>query len=105
MKVAAKLVLAAILISSTLGASVQAVTKQQIGATGVEGTVPGPPPSHAATIDVPKDGQSFSNIPINVSGLCPINTLVEIYKNNVFSGSAECVRGSYSLQIDLFDGR
>jgi hypothetical protein len=86
-------------------ASSMAVTQQDTGATGVEGTVPGAAPNQAATIDVPKNGQTFSNIPITVSGLCPSNTLVEIYKNNVFSGSAECTRGSYSLQIDLFEGR
>jgi hypothetical protein len=78
---------------------------QQSGPVGVEGTVAGPPPSQAATIDIPKNGQSFSSLPIVVSGLCPNNTLVEIYKNNVFAGSVNCQKGSYSLQIDLFDGR
>jgi hypothetical protein len=77
----------------------------QSGATGVSGTVPSPAPSQAATIDVPRNGQSFSNLPITVSGLCPNNTLVEIYKNNVFAGADNCRNGSYSLQIDLFDGR
>ncbi len=75
------------------------------GSTGIQGTVPGPPPSRGATIDIPSNGQSFSNLPITVSGLCPDNTTVEIYKNNVFAGSADCSHGSYSLQIDLFDGR
>lgn len=76
----------------------------QSSSTGVEGTISEAPPSQAATIDVPKNGQSFSNTPITVSGLCPNNTLVEIYKNNVFGGSVECSHGSYSLQVDLFDG-
>ena len=83
----------------------KAATQQQSGAAGVEGTVPGNPPTQAATIDVPKNGQTFSNIPITVSGLCPNNTLVEVYKNNVFAGSVDCSKSSYSLQIDLFDGR
>jgi hypothetical protein len=30
---------------------------------------------------------------------------VEIYKNNVFAGAVDCANGSYSLLIDLFDGR
>jgi hypothetical protein len=77
----------------------------QSGSTGIQGEVPGPPPSRGATIDIPSNGQTFSNLPITVSGLCPPNVLVEIYKNNVFAGSAECTNGSYSLQIDLFDGR
>lgn len=83
---------------------VLAVTTQS-GSTGVSGTVPGPAPSQAATIDIPRNGQSFSTTPITVSGFCPADTLVEIYKNNVFAGSAQCQSGSYSLQVDLFDGR
>ena len=77
----------------------------QSGPVGIEGTVPGPPPSQAATIVIPKNGQSFSSLPITVAGTCPNNTVVEIYKNNVFAGSTQCQGGSYSLQIDLFDGR
>lgn len=77
----------------------------QPDSTGVEGVIPSAPPSQAATIDVPKAGQSFSNIPITVSGLCPNGTLVEVYKNNVFGGSVDCSKGSYTLLIDLFDGR
>ncbi len=82
-----------------------ALTLQQTGSTGVEGLVSGPPPSQAATIGVPKNGQNFSSLPITVSGLCPNNTLVELYTNNVFAGSVECSHGSYSLLMDLFEGR
>lgn len=82
-----------------------AATQQQSGSVGIEGTVPGTAPTQAATIGLPKDGQVFSNLPITVSGFCPSGTLVEIYSNNVFVGSAVCQNGSYSLQIDLFDGR
>jgi hypothetical protein len=82
----------------------QALT-QQNGSVGVEGKVPSAAPSTAPTINIPSNGQSFSALPITVSGFCPNNTVVEIYKNNVFAGSAECQGGSYKLQIDLFDGR
>lgn len=92
-------------VSWTAFASVALGATSQSGSTGIQGTVPGPPPSQPATIDIPQNGQSFSSLPITVSGLCPSGTLVEIYKNNVFAGSAECNNGSYSLQIDLFDGR
>lgn len=78
---------------------------QQSGSTGLQGKVSAPPPSRGATIDIPHTGQSFSALPITVSGLCPNGTLVEIYKNGVFGGSADCKSGSYSLQIDLFNGR
>jgi hypothetical protein len=78
---------------------------QQSGSVGVQGKVPAAPPSQAATINIPSDGQSFSSLPITVSGFCVNNTLVEIYKNNVFAGSTPCQNNSYRLQIDLFDGR
>lgn len=84
---------------------IKALTQQQSGAVGVEGTVPSDPPTLAATITVPSNGQVFSSIPIKVAGLCPKGLLVEIFKNGVFAGSTECPTGSYSLQIDLFDGR
>jgi len=83
----------------------QAVTQQQSGSVGVEGTVPGAPPTQGATITVPSNGQVFNSIPINVAGLCPKVLLVEIFKNGVFAGSAQCPNGSFALQIDLFDGR
>ena len=82
-----------------------AAVTQQSGSVGLQGKVPGPPPAQAATINVPGNGQSFSSLPITVSGFCVSNTLVEIYKNNVFGGSVECQGGSYKLEIDLFDGR
>jgi hypothetical protein len=97
--------ISSLLISLLLSVTVLAASQQNSGSTGVEGTVPGAAPTQAATIAVPKNGESFSNIPITVSGLCPNNTLVEIYKNNVFAGSIDCLNGSYTLLIDLFEGR
>lgn len=88
-----------------LPGSVLAATQQLSGSTGIEGTISGPAPTQAATITVPKTGQSFSSIPINVAGLCPKGLLVEIFKNDVFAGSVQCTTGSYSLQIDLFSGK
>jgi hypothetical protein len=102
---AAKLTVVLLLCLLTLIPAKSWAVTQQTGSTGVSGTVPGPAPSQAPTIDIPRNGQSFSTIPITVSGFCPANTLVEIYKNNVFAGSAQCQSGSYNLQIDLFDGR
>lgn len=77
----------------------------QNGSTGLVATIPSPPPSQAATIAVPSAGQTFTNIPITVSGICPNNLLIKILANNVFVGSAPCINGSYSLKIDLFNGR
>jgi len=77
----------------------------QNGSVGLEGEVPGSPPTTGATITVPGNGQTFSTTPITVAGICPKGLLVEIFKNNVFGGSTECTTGSFSLQVDLFDGR
>lgn len=75
------------------------------GAGGIQGTVATPPPTQGATITTPTNGQSFTNLPITVSGLCKGNVLVKVFSNNVFVGSAQCINGSYTLQIDLFEGR
>lgn len=75
------------------------------GSIGLQGTISSTPPTRAATIAVPSNGAVFNNVPITVSGLCPANTLVKIFDNNVFVGSAFCNGGSYSLQINLFSGK
>ena len=77
----------------------------QSGALGLEATIPSPPPSQATTIAVPSNGQSFTNIPITVSGLCSNNLLVKVFSNNIFIGSAQCINNSYSLKTDLFNGK
>lgn len=77
----------------------------QSGSTGVQGKISSPPPSTPATISVPRDGQTFSTLPVTVSGICTGDLLVKVFKNNVFAGSVQCKNGSYSLVIDLFSGR
>ncbi|GAC1483659.1 MAG: hypothetical protein NVS1B7_8100 [Candidatus Saccharimonadales bacterium] len=81
-----------------------AVTSQS-GSVGVQGTISAPPPTTGASISVPTNGQTFTNVPVTVGGLCPGSLLVKIFKNNVFSGSVQCKNGSYSLQSDLFSGQ
>jgi hypothetical protein len=103
-RITTKAILLALVLGGFCSGTAQAATSQS-GSTGISGTVAAPPPSQAPTINVPRTGQSFSSLPITISGLCPANTLVEIYKNNVFAGSTPCQNGSYSLQADLFDGR
>lgn len=99
------LLLSLFLCGQVLFGQVLAVTLQQSGATGVEGTIPSNPPTQAPTIITPVSGQTFANLPVVVAGLCPANLLIEVFKNNVFSGSAQCTNGSYTLKIDLFSGR
>jgi hypothetical protein len=81
-------------------------TGPESSSIALSGAVPGPPPKTGATIDSPSNGQHFRSTPITVKGSCPLNTLVEIYKNNIFAGSTPCDSGGkYSVQIDLLFGQ
>lgn len=76
------------------------------GSIGLSGTVPGKAPTVAATINTPNDQQRFSISPIKISGTCPKNILVEIFKNDIFAGSTACSdAGIYSMDIDLLIGK
>jgi hypothetical protein len=76
------------------------------GAIGLTGVMPAKPPTIAATIDNPLNGARFSSTPITISGTCPDNTLVELFKNDIFAGSAICDEAkTYSLDIDLLIGQ
>ena len=76
------------------------------GSIGLSGTMPAKPPTVAATIQQPTNGQRFSSTPITVVGTCPADTLVEIFKNDIFAGSTTCSPGgSYTLEIDLLIGQ
>lgn len=77
---------------------------EQSGTTGLQGTIPSPPPTTPATIATPVDGRTFTESPITINGLCTTDLLVKIFSNNIFVGSAQCTNGSYELQIDLFSG-
>jgi hypothetical protein len=94
---------AALLLCGVAVPVVQAA--QESGSVGVQGTISSPPPTTPATISIPRDGQSFTAIPITVSGICPNGLLIKLFKNNVFSGSVMCQNGSFSMQIDLFNGQ
>ncbi len=86
-------------------ASAMAVTNPQSGSTGVQGEISSPPPKNAPSIGIPGNGQTFTTIPITVSGLCVSGLLIKVFSNNVFVGATVCKNGSYSLQVDLFSGR
>lgn len=73
---------------------------------GLSGTMPGKAPSIAATISTPSSGRHFSSTPISVSGTCLANTLVEVFKNDIFAGSTPCSSaGIYSIDTDLLYGK
>ncbi len=85
-----------------IGAGAYAATSSD--SVGITGTITAPPPTTGASITFPNNNQSFTNVPINVTGICPTNLLVKMFKNNVFAGSVQCKNGSYTIQIDLFSG-
>lgn len=74
------------------------------GSIGLTATKPAPPPTTGATISVPSDGATLTTSPIEVTGICPNDLLVKLFKNDVFSGSAICTSGSFSITTDLFSG-
>jgi hypothetical protein len=76
----------------------------QATAVGLSGTVTSPPPSVAATIGTPTNGQVFTTLPITVQGICQSGLLIKLYINNVFVGAADCVNNSYSITTALFNG-
>jgi hypothetical protein len=71
----------------------------------LKGTVPGVAPTEPAVITSPADGTHFTAVPIDVSGTCPTETIVRLYRNNVFSGETFCdTNGAFSIESDLFEG-
>lgn len=77
----------------------------QGGSVSLTGIMPANPPTTAATIGSPANGQHFTTSPITVSGTCPDATLVVIYKNDIFGGSTPCQNGSFSLKVDMLIGQ
>lgn len=93
------------LASYTSAHSATPYTGPEGGSVGLMGTVPAKPPAVAATIQKPTSGQHFSTSPVTVSGTCPKDTLVEVYKSEIFGGSTTCSdSGTYSLEVDLLIG-
>lgn len=81
-----------------------APTNPQSSGIGLTGTIPSSPPTNPASIAVPSNGQTFTSLPITVSGICPNGLLIKLYINNVFAGSAVCTNGSYTITASLFNG-
>ncbi|MFY9228156.1 MAG: PKD domain-containing protein [Candidatus Microsaccharimonas sp.] len=72
----------------------------------LSGTVAGEPPTDPAVIKEPANQQRFSTSPVTVAGSCPADTLVEIFKNDIFAGSMICSsEGAFSLEVDLLFGQ
>jgi hypothetical protein len=67
--------------------------------------MPGKAPTTGAVIKTPVSGQSFAQTPVVISGTCPQDTLVEVFKNDIFAGSTPCTNeGTFSFEVDLLIG-
>jgi hypothetical protein len=78
----------------------------QAGSIGLSGTMPAEPPTEAAVIKTPVNGQHLATSPVTVSGTCPKDTLVEIFKNDIFAGSTACSSsGTFTIDIDMLIGK
>ena len=76
------------------------------GSVSLSGTLPARAPTTAAVIGSPANGQHFTTSPVDVSGSCPVETLVVIYKNDIFAGSTPCSNtGAFTLKVDLLIGK
>jgi len=82
-----------------------AIQNPQGGSVGLEARVPTSAPAVAPTISFPTNGQTFTHLPITVTGVCQTDLLVKLFKNNVFAGSDQCEKGNFSISADLFSGR
>jgi hypothetical protein len=67
----------------------------------VNAVVPGSAPTKAATILQPISQIHFTSGPINVTGGCPNNSYVKLYRNDIFSGVAICKNNAYQIITDL----
>jgi len=75
------------------------------GSIGLTGIMPAEAPIVAATITSPTNLEHFSKTPVTINGTCPDSSLVELFKNDIFAGSAACtVADTYSLDVDLLIG-
>ncbi len=81
-------------------------TRSSAESFGVAASVAAPAVTGAAAITKPAMNQHFTSTPIEVVGTCQTGTLVKLFDNAIFVGSAICVgKSSFSLQTDLYGGR
>ncbi len=75
------------------------------GAVGVRAVVSGPAPQMPAVIETPRPGQSFTNVPVPVSGSCQAGLIVKVMRGADMIGATRCTTaGRFSLMVDLQPG-
>lgn len=98
------LLITGVLLFSNLGA-LKAFGVSQAGSLNVSANVLGTPPSEGALITFPITNTETSSPLLEVSGTCPAQTLVSIYNNGTFAGSAVCSTDDvFAITITLMPG-
>lgn len=86
-------------------ASVTTISRGATGSTNISATVQGPPPAVGAYITSPVNNYETNTSPIAISGTCPADLLVRVFRNSVFAGSTFCqTDGTFSLLASLITG-
>lgn len=85
--------------------SVYSASDPVSGDETVQAVVGGAAPSVPPAITNISSGTVFSDTnPVTLSGTCPVDTLLKIYKNEVLAGAVYCSNGRFSIEVDLFLG-
>lgn len=79
--------------------------QQQSGAISLSGTIQGTPPETPAKITSPSSGSRYKQSQLEVQGNCLENAFVEIYRRNIYAGTAMCsTAGRFVIIITLLSG-
>lgn len=95
-----------ILVLLCIGVLLCFLTWQTVASTiFVSATIPAAPLTVGAEINYPTDNEYFTETPINLSGICEVNSYIKLYDNGLFSGVAWCSSmDSFVIQTDLYSG-
>lgn len=100
------LCLGVILLSISLKSQAAPTPGPVTGSFSVTAVVSGPRPTTPAIITTPTNGQAFQANPIDIAGTCPDKSLVKVFSNGIFMGSAICdASRRFKLQSDLVIGK
>lgn len=82
-----------------------APTDPVVASYGTYAVVPAQIPETPPNITAPGQGTVITtNDPVTVSGSCPDNMLIKVFKNDVLAGAVFCEGGRFGVEIDLFLG-
>jgi hypothetical protein len=97
---------AGLMITLLLGVLIFGSSFKSIAASfDVTATVPAPLLKQAAVITSIGNDEVIKNSPLNISGTCPLDSYVKLFRGGNFSGSALCsAQGTFTILTDLSVG-